>query len=307
MPPGAQPACGRGASSRQASSSFEHDSLPADLKQGDAPWLLDRDSSFSPASHGSSSESLSGGLDPLHYRRSTADAPAAAAAPACSCAAVVPQLQQLEPPATVGHATAAPLDWQALLEDWAVPASAAVPPLDVLLAEDDELPPLPLQPLQQKQRHAPASELATAAPQSACLPAELSGAGGQPGATPPGADASAAARPPPANKLPREAAARRPRTLCSRQPKSGGAPASVTALLAQPPQPISAAASMPALPLAAPRALGVAAASGGARKRGRPRLYDTLTPVLEAATIELQVPADSLQSDVLLATVCIGV
>ena len=280
--------------------------LPELSGRAKGTWLSEADA-CSPVSHGSSSDCLadllvptsqtcgSGGCSGLELNGSaalgaaiSADSPPWETQPS-SCAAVEPACfaqqqqqsggnlaslaavsQQSQPTCGDGVPSHSPgsvpdnmaVDWQQLLESWAVPPSAATlmpPQLEALLAEDDHpgLPPacLPaappcaapvqqlLQPQQQcRQPPRPQQAAAPAQPQSARafrLQHAAAGLAASPGA-------STAAVPAPMS------AASCASTVPQQQPGQG-MPAIPT--LRQPPvlQPVS-------------------------RKRGRPRVYDTVTP-----------------------------
>lgn len=160
------------------------------------------------------------------------------------------------------------VDWQQLLESWAVPCSAPAvvpPPLEALLAEEDA-PPLP-QPgqappaPQQQRRQSPRSRRVASAPaaQSArTFRTRQSTAGNAP-----------ALQPRPTAPARASSATAAPASSAAASPASAAAHSS-------PPSQQQPSLNMQAHPVLRP--LVVLAQQPGPRKRGRPRVYDTITP-----------------------------
>lgn len=262
--------------------------------------------------------------------------------------------------ATAIAADSTPVDWQSLLEAWALPPDAAAavvpPPLEALLAEEDALPLTSQPPAQQlpapqslaSKPLVPSLALSlqplphdSARPQAESAPDQPRQLRSPPAA--PLADAHPAAMPPvprrarsfrnrrqaaqPSAEVSQPAPARlastRSRRQASRSAKATDAaaanhtaqaaaaasavpaPAAVAAAsrkltpatVQPPPSPqqeqqqqqqaeaATEASRMPAIPQPPPP---LQRAASGPRKRGRPRVYDTVTPVLEAAALERQ-------------------
>ncbi len=330
------------------------DSLAAELAQ-DEQWLL-QSGGLSPASYGSSSECLANVLGSTLQQFAGSSAGAAAALDldacslpwptssglhpaACSCSvpvpcclsAAAPQSQQSGPGSSGGGGGGGTtVDWQQLLDQWAVPVSAAAiapPSLEALLAEEDaqlpqqqELPPPPLsQPL--------GSLLPQAAPLTGPPPLQQMAVPPPPSPLHPVLSAAPRGPQPPALVRRRLRSVRTgtrspPPALDSLRcgPSSSASPQSALAFSAacipapaatplaipgvpEQPRVTNGAAAMPAIPLPPQQqqqqqpqghqqiAASVQQSAGQQpwppqppqRKRGRPRVYDTVTPVLQAA------------------------
>lgn len=294
---------------------------------GNDPWPLES-GALSPASYGSSSDCLAdalvstlpqyglgdcggGALDaaadggvpwppqpgsdpsdhdlPLPAQQQLQSSAGGSATPACGSG--IPSGGLMPPCSSVsGISDGASVNWQQLLEAWAVPTGAAAvlpPPLEALLAEEDaaplpQPPPAPLppkrqlrsaaggafhpqqQPLQQAQRRQqtrPRRGAAQPALQSArSFRTQRTASSTAPALQPPAAAAvPACTAAPPAQPVTAPAAS---------APAAGQGASLPQQAAAQ------AAGGMPAIPVLRPPALQQL----GPRKRGRPRVYDTITP-----------------------------